>query len=133
MPDFQSVGRSSPGGPIRVDPRAAEIFDAEWEALQGEQESEPVPVVQKIQVTPTVATTRIEVPKVVEVIPDSALVRAAKAYAQAEAFLERSTVNLATAKKVYDQAVEYKRKAHEELKQAVAAETQEISNGIQNG
>jgi len=123
MSDFHSVGRSSPGGPIRVDPRAVEIFDAEWVAIQGEQEPAPVPIVKKIQITPTVVTTRVESSKPVQAIPDSPLVQAAKEYAQVEAFLERSTVNLATAQRVYDQAVESKRKAYEELKHAVATET----------
>jgi hypothetical protein len=129
MSEFQSVGRSSPGGPIRVDPRAVEIFDAEWEALRCEQEPAPVPVIQQIQITPTVATARIEVPKPVEAIPDSPLVRAARNYAQASAFLESAQEKLLNTQRVHDQAVESKRKAHEALKQAVAAETQEISNG----
>jgi len=106
-----------------VDPRAVEIFDAEWVAIQGEQEPAPVPIVKKIQITPTVVTTRVESSKPVQAIPDSPLVQAAKEYAQVEAFLERSTVNLATAQRVYDQAVESKRKAYEELKHAVATET----------
>jgi hypothetical protein len=95
-------------------------MDEEWLKLQGEQEPEPafVSVVQQVQVRPTVIMTRIA-QKPVEVIPDSPLVIAARAYSQAEAFLERSTVNLETAQRVYDQAVESKQKAHEELKQAV--------------
>jgi hypothetical protein len=104
-----------------VDPRAAEIFDAEWEALRGEQEPTPAPtpIVQKIQITPTVATTRIETSRPVETIPDSPLVRAAKNYSQASAFLEAAHEELLNAQRVFETATEAKQKAVEELKRVV--------------
>ena len=106
-----------------MDLRAAEIFDAEWAALQGEQEPTPVPVIQKIEIKPTVATTRIEVPKPVEVISDSPLVRAAKEYARASALLEDSQEKLTNAQRVFEVATEWKLKAHEELKRVVQEAT----------
>jgi len=97
------------------------VFDDEWLKLSDEQE----PVVQQVQIKPTVATTRVVAPKPIEVIPDSPLVIAARNFTQATAFLDRAQEALTNSQRVYETAVDAKQKAFEELKRLVAVETQE--------
>ncbi len=101
------------------------VFDDEWLKLSDEQK----PVVQPVQIKPTVATTRVVALKPIEVIPDSPLVIAARTFTQATAFLDRAQESLTNSQRVYETAVDAKQKAFEELKRVVAVETQEKNDG----
>ena len=113
-------------GVLRPSPNHV-VMDEDWLKLQGEQEQEPafVPTFQQVQ--PTVVTTRITASKRVEVVPDSPLVRAARNFTQATAFLDRAQESLTNSQRVYETAVDAK--AFEELKRVVAVETQEKNDG----
>jgi hypothetical protein len=118
MADFESVGRSRPEGLIRVDPRAVKIFDAEWAALQGEEEPASAPIVSENS-DHSDSGKYTECPAEIEPVVDSPLVIAAKNYAQASAFLEAAHEKLLNAQRVFETATEAKQKAVEELKRVV--------------